>query len=155
MDSREPPQYSSAPTMMAVGPTSYASPNAIVSPNSPAVVMAPATARFPFGSAAPPPPANPSEPFNGGASSAMKPCSAEGGLAKKKRGRPRKYSPDGNIALGLAPTHASPSSTAVSGGGDSGGTPSAEAPAKKHRGRPSGSGKRQLDALGTCFSFWF
>lgn len=75
---------------------------------------------------------------------------------KKKRGRPRKYSPDSNIALGLAPspspvtplTAASP--LAVVGHGDSGGGLASSDPsqAKRSRGRPPGSGKKQLDALG-------
>ncbi|KAL2345061.1 hypothetical protein Fmac_006346 [Flemingia macrophylla] len=54
---------------------------------------------------------------------APKPRALPSDSAKKKRGRPRKYSPDGNIALGLAPgpTHVAPSS-------------SAEPLAKKHRG---------------------
>lgn len=80
--------------------------------------------------------------------------------AKKKRGRPRKYSPDGNIALGLSPTPVTPSS--VAGHADSGGgaatavaaTPSSENPAKKIRGRPPGSVKRQLDALGISVIFF-
>ncbi|GMH26754.1 hypothetical protein Nepgr_028597 [Nepenthes gracilis] len=67
--------------------------------------------------------------------------------SKKKRGRPRKYSPDaGNTALVLAPTPI-PSSVVH---GDSSGTPSLEQPAKKNRGRPPSSGKKQLDALGNC-----
>ncbi|CAN0908173.1 AT-hook motif nuclear-localized protein 13 [Linum grandiflorum] len=74
--------------------------------------------------------------------------------AKKKRGRPRKYAPEGNIALGLSPT--TPISSSV-GQGESGAAPGSGAPAslsssdntaKKHRGRPPGSVKRQLDALG-------
>ncbi|KAK7263311.1 hypothetical protein RJT34_30899 [Clitoria ternatea] len=139
MDSREPPRPP-PPTIMT-GPTSIISPNSIMSPAT--------AARFPFASVPPPQqqhhPPPPSESFSAapsydGPSSPMKPCS----LAKKKRGRPRKYSPDGNIALGLAPTHVSPSG----GGADSTGTPSADASAKKHRGRPPGSGKKQLDALG-------
>ncbi|CAI9095400.1 OLC1v1031346C1 [Oldenlandia corymbosa var. corymbosa] len=88
---------------------------------------------------------------NGGAGSA-------GGFsiepAKKKRGRPRKYSPDrsgSSIALGLSPTPVTPMSSGM-GLADSGAggtaTHSTEAPAKKHRGRPPGSGKKQLDALG-------
>ncbi|KAG4379013.1 hypothetical protein GLYMA_17G155200v4 [Glycine max] len=155
MDVRETPRPP-PPTMM-VGPTSYGSTN--LGPNfsssSAAAMLAPATARFPFGAVPPPqqhqPPPS-SEPFPAsaaydGSSSPMKPCS----LAKKKRGRPRKYSPDGSIALGLAPTHTSPPASAAAGGGsagDSAGTASADAPAKKHRGRPPGSGKKQLDALG-------
>lgn len=114
----------------------------MISPNS--NILAPATARFPFGSPspappqAPPPPPPPSETFSASFEGAS---SSPAGLAKKKRGRPRKYSPDGNIALGLAPTQAAPAPSA----GDSG---SADAPPKKHRGRPPGSGKKQLDALG-------
>jgi len=72
---------------------------------------------------------------------------------KKKRGRPRKYSPDGganNIALGLAPTPISSSVGGTGGGGgDSGGA--AASSDKKNRGRPSSSSKLQLDALG---GFW-
>ncbi|KAD4178502.1 hypothetical protein E3N88_27093 [Mikania micrantha] len=77
---------------------------------------------------------------------------------RKKRGRPRKYSPsqDGNIALGLAPA---PVTVGYSGGGSGGGhfgssnggggTTNPDSSAKKHRGRPPGSGKKQLDALGS------
>ncbi|KAI6690688.1 hypothetical protein NL676_027516 [Syzygium grande] len=55
--------------------------------------------------------------------------------AKKKRGRPRKYGPDGTIALGLTP--AVPASTVAPPGGG--------------RGRPPGSSnkKRQLETLGS------
>ncbi|PHT78967.1 AT-hook motif nuclear-localized protein 8 [Capsicum annuum] len=64
--------------------------------------------------------------------------------ARKKRGRPRKYSPDGNIALGLSPTptvhHNTPDSAAA--------TPSTDNSSKKLRGRPPTPGKKQLDALG-------
>lgn len=104
-------------------------------------MLSPVTARFPFSSSSnnnPPP----SEPLNNdtndndnSAFEALKPCAlAASESSKKKRGRPRKYSPDGNIALGLGPTHAPASS--------------ADPPAKKHRGRPPGSGKKQMDALG-------
>ncbi|KAI3756257.1 hypothetical protein L1987_56076 [Smallanthus sonchifolius] len=77
--------------------------------------------------------------------------------ARKKRGRPRKYSPssDGNIALGLAPAPVATGSSAGGGGGGhlessngGGGTPNTDSSAKKQRGRPPGSGKKQLDALG-------
>lgn len=139
MDSREQPQpqpqpqqqQQQPPTMM-LGPTSYPS------------MMSPATARFPFNANnhAPPPP--PPEPFNdiynnndnnnnsSSTCEALKPCGL--GSEKKKRGRPRKYSSDGNIALGLAPTTNASSSSAE--------------PSKKHRGRPPGSSKKQMDALG-------
>ncbi|KAG8374624.1 hypothetical protein BUALT_Bualt10G0014800 [Buddleja alternifolia] len=72
--------------------------------------------------------------------------------AKKKRGRPRKYSPDNSIGLGLSPAPVNQVSNMVvahtdsSGGG--GGTPSSDTPAKRHRGRPPGSVKKQMDALG-------
>ncbi|KAF3789075.1 AT-hook motif nuclear-localized protein 10 [Nymphaea thermarum] len=64
---------------------------------------------------------------------------------KRKRGRPRKYGPDGSMALALTPVSASappagyaPSATSTS--------PSV----KKARGRPPGSGKKQqLAALGS------
>ncbi|KAL7597334.1 hypothetical protein Lser_V15G30116 [Lactuca serriola] len=78
--------------------------------------------------------------------------------ARKKRGRPRKYSPspDGNIALALAPAPVTTGATAAGGGGGqlessndgATATPNTDPSAKKHRGRPPGSGKRQLDALG-------
>jgi len=84
---------------------------------------------------------------------------------KKKRGRPRKYAADGgggggggsNIALGLAPTSPLPSASNSYGGGNEGGgggdsaganANSSDPPAKRNRGRPPGSGKKQLDALG-------
>lgn len=74
--------------------------------------------------------------------------------ARKKRGRPRKYSPDNSIGLGLSPAPVTqvPSLIAPNdSGGGGGGTPSSETPARKHRGRPPGSVKRQLDALGYRF----
>ncbi|KAK4791937.1 hypothetical protein SAY86_022372 [Trapa natans] len=64
--------------------------------------------------------------------------------AKKKRGRPRKYAPEGNIALGLGPALTTPSS-----GPAPPGSPSTEPLTKKNRGRPPGTGKKQMDALGT------
>lgn len=124
-------------------------------------------ARFPFNSVTPPPPppqsaSKPLEslsvnPYDGSSPPGLRASvgGSGGGFSidsgnKKKRGRPRKYSPDGNIALGLSPTPI-PSSAAVGSGGhgESGGTtPSSEASGKKHRGRPPGSSKRQMDALG-------
>ncbi|GMJ00256.1 hypothetical protein HRI_003694800 [Hibiscus trionum] len=77
---------------------------------------------------------------------------------KKKRGRPRKYAPDGNIPLlQLAPTTPIASNSPNHGDGDSAGLGSncgvadgavSEPPAKKSRGRPPGSSKKQMDALG-------
>ncbi|KAK3427354.1 hypothetical protein EUGRSUZ_F03602 [Eucalyptus grandis] len=86
--------------------------------------------------------------------------------AKKKRGRPRKYGPDGTIALGLTPA-APPSTVAPPGGGFSsphpvsvvappasaggGGSGPASPNSFKKRGRPPGSSnkKRQLETLGS------
>ncbi|PIN24747.1 hypothetical protein CDL12_02513 [Handroanthus impetiginosus] len=71
--------------------------------------------------------------------------------ARKKRGRPRKYSPDNSIGLGLSPAPVSQISSVMGhndSGGGGGGTPSSDTPAKRNRGRPPGSVKRQMDALG-------
>ncbi|XP_074578097.1 AT-hook motif nuclear-localized protein 11-like [Curcuma longa] len=67
---------------------------------------------------------------------------------KRKRGRPRKYGPDGAVALALSPSSLSaPSGTA---GTESGSAPGAGTPAQKRgRGRPAGTGrKQQLASLG-------
>lgn len=73
---------------------------------------------------------------------------------KRKRGRPRKYGPDGSMALSpalpsAAATQSSggfsppPTATPLSGG------PASPTSMKKARGRPPGSSKKQqLDALG-------
>ncbi|XP_038679687.1 AT-hook motif nuclear-localized protein 8-like [Tripterygium wilfordii] len=89
-----------------------------------------------------------------GSSSSLRPCGFDIDPAKKKRGRPRKYAPDNNIALGLAPTPTSTASASSAlvlhghSGGNGGGTPPSEPTLKRQRGRPPGSGKKQLDALG-------
>ncbi|XP_039028810.1 AT-hook motif nuclear-localized protein 8-like [Hibiscus syriacus] len=78
---------------------------------------------------------------------------AEPGTMRKKRGRPRKYASDGDIALQLAPTTPIATHSANHGGGsDSFGLGSVgaavEQPPRRNRGRPPGSGKGQIDALG-------
>ncbi|KAL5707242.1 hypothetical protein ACHQM5_025315 [Ranunculus cassubicifolius] len=77
---------------------------------------------------------------------------------KRKRGRPRKYGPDGTMALALTPSQGVPTSGGGGGGGSSGGfSPSSGGPVspsssmKKSRGRPPGSGKKQqMAALGSA-----
>lgn len=124
---------------------------------------------FPFNSMAGPGGAvvGPAQPPDCSGGSAASPR-ASGGFgiepapAKKRRGRPRKYSPDGNIALGLSPSPVTPvSDSAVSGAIvaavapplDAVAPPS-DAVARKARGRPPGSVKKQLDALGISVIFF-
>ncbi|CAD6204564.1 unnamed protein product [Miscanthus lutarioriparius] len=76
-----------------------------------------------------------------------------GELMRKKRGRPRKYAPDGSMALALAPISASAGGAAAPGqqqhGGFSISSPPSD-PNAKRRGRPPGSGKKkQFEALGS------
>ncbi|XP_077209798.1 AT-hook motif nuclear-localized protein 10-like isoform X2 [Tasmannia lanceolata] len=74
---------------------------------------------------------------------------------KRKRGRPRKYGPDGTMALALNPVSAAvPSPGTAGAGGIAGGFSSPATPSsssmKKARGRPPGSGKKQqMSALGS------
>jgi len=71
---------------------------------------------------------------------------------KRKRGRPRKYGPDGTMALALSPV--SPPSAGPPGGGAGGFSPSsASADAMKKKGRPPGSGRKlQMAALGNLMT---
>lgn len=65
--------------------------------------------------------------------------------AKKRRGRPRKYSPEGGgTALALSTSPTGSSALVVPAGG----APPTETPAKR-RGRPPGSSKKQLNAMGS------
>ncbi|KAJ0987117.1 hypothetical protein J5N97_005473 [Dioscorea zingiberensis] len=69
---------------------------------------------------------------------------------KRKRGRPRKYGPDGTMALGLTPASAQPVTSTFSLVGSAGAASPAD-PTKKARGRPPGSGKKQqMAALGSA-----
>ncbi|GAB2296543.1 hypothetical protein Dimus_030654 [Dionaea muscipula] len=153
-----PTTNSSYSTQQQPPPNLHTTPPHMINPNSSSMLP---SSRYLFNTQ-PSTSTNPLEslnsPFSGEGSSGLRPGGfsiACGDSSKKKRGRPRKYSPDGgggnggNIALQLAPTPISPSLVAAQGG-DSGGTPSSDATAKKHRGRPPSSGKRQLDALGNC-----
>lgn len=147
MDSREAPQPPPPPGMM-MGPNSYTTnlPNSssMMSPNSAPNMMP--NPRFAFNSVTT---SKPVDSFNtsydGSGSSGLRPCGFNSDPSKKKRGRPRKYT-DGNIALGLSPTPVSSSAIVPSTGHED--SSHSEPTAKKHRGRPPGSGKKQLDALG-------
>jgi hypothetical protein len=74
-----------------------------------------------------------------------------GDMMRKKRGRPRKYAPDGSMALALAPI-SSAGGAAPPGQQQHGfsiSSPPSD-PSAKRRGRPPGSGKKkQFEALGT------
>ncbi|KAJ0565278.1 putative AT-hook motif nuclear-localized protein [Helianthus annuus] len=72
---------------------------------------------------------------------------------KKKRGRPRKHkgSPDGDIAIGLAPVDGGGNLECFDGNGGSGSV-NVDSSGKRQRGRPAGVLKRQLDALGVAGS---
>lgn len=85
---------------------------------------------------------NPSPDFTHSRSMAM--VSHSGEQVKKKRGRPRKYGPDGaNMSLGLSPVPASKPSSSPLSPGDKG-----------KRGRPPGSGwKQKLAPLGKITLF--
>ncbi|KAL3498834.1 hypothetical protein ACH5RR_041566 [Cinchona calisaya] len=82
---------------------------------------------------------NPSPSFTHGISMSMASSASPGETVKKKRGRPRKYGPDGaNMSLGLSPMSSMPSPGSLTPGGS-----------KKGRGRPPGSGwKQRLAPLG-------
>lgn len=72
-------------------------------------------------------------------------------LVKKKRGRPRKYAPDGQVSLGLSPM---PSSAGSKKAEDSSSVTDPNAP-KRARGRPPGTGRKQrLANLGEISSFY-
>ncbi|XP_068650029.1 AT-hook motif nuclear-localized protein 10-like [Aristolochia californica] len=149
MDSREPAQLApNEPTGMIVGSNSYGSnlPNtSMMTTHSAGMIQA---MRLPFGAAlssVSKPNDTSNSPYQGDASSAMRSCVgfSMSEPVKKKRGRPRKYGPDGNMALALTPL------SAVSGSGGYSNT--SEPLVKRNRGRPPGSGKKQqLDALGSA-----
>lgn len=68
---------------------------------------------------------------------------------KRKRGRPRKYGPEGSVALALSPISTYAPSGSLIGSGSASGS---RAPTQKRgRGRPPGTGRKQiLSSLGKC-----
>lgn len=155
MDSLDsPPQVLSAPSNMAVGvPGSYSNAMSNVHNNASSTIglnqattqMMPPSARFSFNSMIAPA-SVPLDALNVSSYAGSHSGNFNVDSGKKKRGRPRKYAPEGNnnMALGLAPTTV----TSSVGHGDFSGTPDLEQPVKKTRGRPPGSGKKQMNALG-------
>ncbi|KAK7358625.1 hypothetical protein VNO77_00562 [Canavalia gladiata] len=87
-----------------------------------------------------PPQPQPQANFNHGIGIGPPSATPSSEPVKKKRGRPRKYGPDGPVSLRLSPMSA-PAANSVPG--------STSPSQKKGRGRPPGSGrKQQLAALG-------
>eukprot|EP00262_Sarcandra_glabra_P004659 TRINITY_DN15836_c0_g1_i1.p1 TRINITY_DN15836_c0_g1~~TRINITY_DN15836_c0_g1_i1.p1 ORF type:complete len:357 (+),score=51.84 TRINITY_DN15836_c0_g1_i1:63-1133(+) len=150
MDARETSRItSSESTVMMAGLNPYSNSNlpnnnSLISPNPGGMLQ---NFRLPFNSVvstASKPSDSENVSYHGDGSSGMR----QGGFGmseqiKKKRGRPRKYGPDGSMALALTPL------SSISGYSN---TPSSSDPSlKRNRGRPPGSGKKQqLDALGSA-----
>ncbi|XP_010940716.1 AT-hook motif nuclear-localized protein 2 [Elaeis guineensis] len=95
-----------------------------------------------MGAVVPPPPLGMEMEAGVGVGMGSGPCED---LARKKRGRPRKYGPDGSsMALALSPTSSFSPFSPVG----------VDFSCKRGRGRPPGSGKRQLlAALGDWFAY--
>ncbi|KAL6655338.1 hypothetical protein ACP70R_006164 [Stipagrostis hirtigluma subsp. patula] len=120
----------------------------------------PATATYqPVGSGAPAPSVAPA----GGNGAPAPPVGGAGEpVAKKKRGRPRKYGPDGSMSLALVPAAAAASPVAAAPGASGpfspeavkapNTAPSASPDGVKKRGRPKGSTnkKKHVPALGSA-----
>ncbi|XP_043696088.1 AT-hook motif nuclear-localized protein 10-like [Telopea speciosissima] len=158
MDAREATRLaSSEPPGMMVGPNSYGMSfhtTSMLSPSSAGIMQ---NLRLPYNQVV----TSVSRPSDDPSNSAgfhvegLRPCGfTVSEPAKKKRGRPRKYGPDGSMALALAPlSSVVPGQINNNHNNDNNHTESSthlsEPPYKRNRGRPKGSGKKQqLDALG-------
>ncbi|TYK31159.1 AT-hook motif nuclear-localized protein 13-like [Cucumis melo var. makuwa] len=153
MDSLDtPPPPLSAPSNMAIGgQTAYSPANnnasSTIALNQPSAQMIPPSSRFPFNHPVIPPSSVPLDSLNVSPYDGSHSANFNVDSGKKRRGRPRKYAPDANnIALGLAPTPTVGSSVPH---GDLSATPDSEQPARKTRGRPPGSGKKQSNSIGS------
>lgn len=96
-------------------------------------------------------------PHSVNVSGGMQSVSPSGEPVKRKRGRPRKYGPDGTVSLALSPLSSSSTPGSVGTGLGSApsvpGSRSATSMQKRGRGRPPGSGrKQQLASLGEWVS---
>ncbi|XP_042494178.1 AT-hook motif nuclear-localized protein 10-like [Macadamia integrifolia] len=162
MDAREATRLaSSEPPGMMAGPNTYGMSlhtTSMLNPSSAGIMQ---NLRLPYNQVVTPA-SRPSDPSNSGGyhTEGLRPSGfTVNEPVKKKRGRPRKYGPDGSMALGLVPL------SSVDGGHSNNNdnnnenndnnhpnessTPSSEPPYKRNRGRPLGSGKKQQqDALG-------
>ncbi|URD94829.1 AT-hook protein 1 [Musa troglodytarum] len=142
MDAREPPRVSSSqPPSVVVGPGSFgagATNSPMVAPNSAGMMQESMRLSFnPLPSAVTKTVDMTASLYQGDGFSGIGGIFNVGEPVKKKRGRPRKYGPDGSMALALTPPSAG-----------SGYSNNPADPAAKRRGRPPGSGKKQqLDAL--------
>ncbi|XP_010933497.1 AT-hook motif nuclear-localized protein 10 isoform X2 [Elaeis guineensis] len=146
MDDRDSPRLdSSPPPSIMVDSNSYvagAPNNSMVVPNSAGMMHGMRLSFNPMTSSVSKLADSPGSLYHGDGMSGVRPSGVlnMGELMKKKRGRPRKYGPDGGMALALIP---GPCASGYSN------SPMSE-PAIKRRGRPPGSGKKQqLDALGS------
>ncbi|KAM0935657.1 putative AT-hook motif nuclear-localized protein [Dioscorea sansibarensis] len=148
MDHREPSKMNSPePPGMMVGSNPFATvpTNSMAMPQSSVGMMMPGM-RLSFNHI----PSNvsksidsPGSLFHGDGMQGIRPgmLNMSGEPVKRKRGRPRKYGPDGSMALALSPM---PSASTYSNNQQSEST-------GKRRGRPPGSGKKQqLNALGSA-----
>ncbi|KAJ4959445.1 hypothetical protein NE237_026556 [Protea cynaroides] len=157
MDAREATRLaSSEPQGMMVGPHPYGMSlhnTSMLSPSSAGIMQ---NIRLPYNQVVTPV-SRPSDPSNstGYHVEGLRPSGfTVNEPVRKKRGRPRKYGPDGSMALALAPLSSLGSGHSNSNNGNNNhhnesSTPSSEPPYKRNRGRPPGSGrKQQQDALG-------
>ncbi|RVW49934.1 AT-hook motif nuclear-localized protein 8 [Vitis vinifera] len=112
----------------------------MMNPNSAAIMQ---NNRFSFTSMVASKPVD--SPYGDGSSTGLRPCGFNIEPAKKKRGRPRKYAPMATLHWAWP----NPYSFHCRAWGRYW-HPIFEPPAKRNRGRPPGSGKKQLDALGAA-----
>ncbi|ONK80250.1 uncharacterized protein A4U43_C01F15550 [Asparagus officinalis] len=159
MDAREPSRMSSSESpSMIVSPSSYPN-SSMVIPNSGGMMPGMRISFSQMVSSGSKQMDGSSSLYQGDSVPSVRQCGvvSMGGPMKKKRGRPRKYGPDWNMALALCPVSSSSGYSNLNGSLMS--NPNSSSMSElgvKKRGRPLGSGKKQqLDALGSagiCFT---